>query len=90
MEDDTEATPYSLYLDLIERELGNALGDVKWLRSLEKHKEAATDRCVMLLGALDNCRQFLGKLEPLLRGRELSRDGRCRPTSKRSERFPTV
>ena len=90
MDEDTEATPYSLYLDLIERELGNALGDVKWLRSLQQHKEAAKDRCVMLLAALDNCRQFLGKLEHLLPERELRRARRYNKTPNATERFPRV
>jgi hypothetical protein len=69
MTEDTETTPYSLYLDLIEGELGNALVDVYRLRSLERQKEAARDRCLMLLAALDNCLIFLRKLEPSLDGR---------------------
>jgi hypothetical protein len=68
MTDDTETTPYALYLDLIEGELGNALVDVYRLRSLEKQKEAAKDRCLMLMFALDNCLIFLRKLEPSLDG----------------------
>ena len=68
MTEDTETTPYSLYLDLIEGELGNALVDVYRLRSLEKQKEAARDRCLMLMAALDNCLIFLRKLEPSLDG----------------------
>jgi len=64
MTEDTETTPYSLYLNLIEGELGNALVDVYRLRSLEKQKEAARDRCLMLMAALDNCVIFLRKLEP--------------------------
>jgi hypothetical protein len=68
MTEDTETTPYSLYLDLIEGELGNALGDVYRLRSLQKQKEAARDRCLMLMAALDNCLIFLRKLEPSLDG----------------------
>jgi hypothetical protein len=68
MTEDTETTPYSLYLDLIEGELGNALVDVYRLRSLEKQKEAARDRCLMLMAALDNCVIFLRKLEPSLDG----------------------
>ena len=68
MTEDTETTPYSLYLDLIEGELGNALVDVYRLRSLEKQKEPARDRCLMLMAALDNCVIFLRKLEPSLDG----------------------
>jgi len=68
MTEDTETTPYSLYLDLIEGELGNALVDVYRLRSLEKQKGAARDRCLMLMAALDNCLIFLRKLEPSLDG----------------------
>jgi hypothetical protein len=68
MTEDTETTPYSLYLDLIEGELGNALVDVYRLRSLQKQKEAARDRCLMLMAALDNCLIFLRKLEPSLDG----------------------
>jgi hypothetical protein len=68
MTEDTETTPYSLYLDLIEGELGNALVDVYRLRSLQKQKEAARDRCLMLMSALDNCLIFLRKLEPSLDG----------------------
>ena len=68
MTEDTETTPYSLYLNLIEGELGNALVDVYRLRSLEKQKEAARDRCLMLMAALDNCVIFLRKLEPSLDG----------------------
>jgi hypothetical protein len=67
MNEDAEGGPYSTYLDLIEKELGNALADLNGLRSLEKRKEAAKGRCLMLMAALDNCGNFLRKLEKLLK-----------------------
>ena len=66
MEEDTLAGPYSLYLDLIERELGTALADLNRLRSLQRRKEAAKDRCLMLRVALSNFRYYIRELENLL------------------------
>jgi hypothetical protein len=66
MSEDTAVGPFSTYLDLVERELRTALADLDRLRSLEKLKEAAKGRYVMLKAALDSCGHFLRKLEPLL------------------------
>ena len=66
MSEDTAVGPFSNYLDLVERELRIALADLDRLRSLEKLKEAAKGRYVMLKAALDSCGHFLRKLEPLL------------------------
>jgi hypothetical protein len=66
MNEDTPVGPFSIYLDLVERELRTALVDLDRLRSLEKLKEAAKSRYVLLKAALDSCGHFLRRLEPLL------------------------
>jgi hypothetical protein len=65
MKEGTETEPYSTYLDLIEKELGNALADLNRLRSLEKQREAAKGRYVMLKISLGNIRHYLRELEDL-------------------------
>jgi hypothetical protein len=90
MTEDTETTPYSLYLDLIEGALGNALVDINHLRSLEKQKDAAKDRRLMLWAALDNCGSFLRQLEALLDDGAKARRVQMQTNAKASDRFPTI
>jgi hypothetical protein len=66
MNEDTPEGPFSIYLDLVERELRTALVDLDRLRSLAKLKEAGKSRYVLLKAALDSSGHFLRKLEPLL------------------------
>jgi hypothetical protein len=63
MRDEKHKEDVLFFCDLIERELTEAVEDIKLLRNHEKQKVNAKNQCLMLRAAIENARHYLKELE---------------------------